>query len=379
MARFVGSSRSAGEDQSLDLDIRNFGPIASASVSLRPLTVFIGHNNSGKSYAARLLHSVVTTLAGFPVHVEGGGGGGGGALSACRRAVGRGYKSESGQARLGAAHSQRATKALIESAFCAGLRSNIERNFESPAAGLVRAGRARSTVTISGGRTSNRPPLRVTMSPQNDLAVTADFKGSRTEIAMTCSPGACEVDIFEKDARGKLGDRPVSTYKYAEPDGRHRQSADRDEAVQLMSSSLADAIAREVQCSIAYSSSFYLPAGRSAIMQTYKDLAAGLITSVPRAGFDPGGPGLQGAVADLAAEIIRIKGKRNGFFELACSMEREMLSGSVDVSYPITEGFRSCCTAPTAAASHCRAPRRRSRRWPRCRCTSSMWCGAAAC
>lgn len=330
MARLVASSRSARDDQPLDLDIRNFGPIASASVRLRPLTVFIGPNNSGKSYAARLLHSVVTTLAGFPAHVEGGGGE---ALSACRRAVGRGCKGKSGQARLGAAHSQRAAKALIEAAFCAGLRSNMERNFESPVAGLVRAGRDRSTVTISGGRISNRPILRVTMSPQNDLAVAADFKGNRTEIAMACSPGACAVEIFEKDARGKLGDCPVSTYRYAEPDGRHGPSVDRGEAVQLMSSALADAIAREVQCSIAHASSFYLPAGRSAIMQTYRDLAAGLITNAPRSGSGPGGPGLQGAVADLVAELMRIKGKRSGFFGLARSMEREMLSGSVDVSH----------------------------------------------
>ena len=94
MARLVSSSRPVQGDTSLDLDIKNFGPIVRASVSLRPLTVFIGANNSGKSYAARLLHSTVTALAGFPAHAEGRNG----ALSACRRIVGRAYERKTGQA-----------------------------------------------------------------------------------------------------------------------------------------------------------------------------------------------------------------------------------------------------------------------------------------
>ena len=38
------------------LDVRDFGPIARASVELRPLTVFIGPSNTGKSYLAMLLY-----------------------------------------------------------------------------------------------------------------------------------------------------------------------------------------------------------------------------------------------------------------------------------------------------------------------------------
>ena len=38
------------------LDVRDFGPIARASVEMRPLTVFIGPSNTGKSYLAMLLY-----------------------------------------------------------------------------------------------------------------------------------------------------------------------------------------------------------------------------------------------------------------------------------------------------------------------------------
>ena len=38
------------------LEVRDFGPIARASVEMRPLTVFIGPSNTGKSYLAMLLY-----------------------------------------------------------------------------------------------------------------------------------------------------------------------------------------------------------------------------------------------------------------------------------------------------------------------------------
>ena len=334
MARPVGGARAAGEDGPLRLDIKDFGPIAGASISLRPLTVFIGPNNSGKSYAARLLHSVVGTLAGLPAHAAGSGR----ALSACQRIVGRRYDARRRQAVLGAADSQRAAKALIEAAFCEGLGRSMERNFESPAAGLVRAGRDRAAVTISGGRASGRPRLRVSIGPGDGLAVTADFGGRRSEIALAHGPGACSVDIFEGGASGRpgarSGARARASLRYGGRGAGRGPQGDRDGAVPLLSSALAEAIARESQQSIACGASFYLPAGRSAIMQTYRDLAAGMISNAPRGSGRDGAAGVQGAVADLVAEIIRLGRRKGDFFGLARRMEREMLSGSVQVSRP---------------------------------------------
>jgi hypothetical protein len=42
----------------LNLTVANLGPIVHGSISLKPLTILIGPNNSGKSYAATLLYSV---------------------------------------------------------------------------------------------------------------------------------------------------------------------------------------------------------------------------------------------------------------------------------------------------------------------------------
>lgn len=42
----------------LELEVVNFGPIAKAKIDLRPLTVFIGPSNSGKSYLAILIYAL---------------------------------------------------------------------------------------------------------------------------------------------------------------------------------------------------------------------------------------------------------------------------------------------------------------------------------
>ena len=44
--------------ENLHLSVSNFGPIASAEIDLRPLTVFIGPSNTGKSYLAILVYAL---------------------------------------------------------------------------------------------------------------------------------------------------------------------------------------------------------------------------------------------------------------------------------------------------------------------------------
>ena len=47
------------------LDVSNFGPIVQASLDLRPLTVFIGPSNTGKSYLAILIYALQQCLGGL--------------------------------------------------------------------------------------------------------------------------------------------------------------------------------------------------------------------------------------------------------------------------------------------------------------------------
>ena len=42
----------------IELSVSNFGPIAKAEIDLRPLTVFVGPSNTGKSYLAILIYAL---------------------------------------------------------------------------------------------------------------------------------------------------------------------------------------------------------------------------------------------------------------------------------------------------------------------------------
>ena len=46
--------------------VKNFGPIAEADIDLRPLTVFVGPSNTGKTYFATLVYALHGVLQGFP-------------------------------------------------------------------------------------------------------------------------------------------------------------------------------------------------------------------------------------------------------------------------------------------------------------------------
>ena len=44
------------------ISIRDLGPIGRADLELKPLTIFVGPNNSGKSYAALTVYSLVRSM-----------------------------------------------------------------------------------------------------------------------------------------------------------------------------------------------------------------------------------------------------------------------------------------------------------------------------
>ena len=47
-------------------EVKNFGPIESGAIDLRPLTVFVGPSNTGKTYFAVLIYALHRILDGFP-------------------------------------------------------------------------------------------------------------------------------------------------------------------------------------------------------------------------------------------------------------------------------------------------------------------------
>ncbi len=48
------------------INVKNFGPIEEAEIDLRPLTVFVGESNTGKTYLAALIYALHQYFDGIP-------------------------------------------------------------------------------------------------------------------------------------------------------------------------------------------------------------------------------------------------------------------------------------------------------------------------
>ena len=61
----MSNPKDVHQHMNIDISVRNFGPIAEADIALRPLTVFIGPNNTGKTYFSMLIYALHKTFDGF--------------------------------------------------------------------------------------------------------------------------------------------------------------------------------------------------------------------------------------------------------------------------------------------------------------------------
>ena len=73
LALSVVSSQQPTNPGNYHLNVQDFGPVARAEVDLRPLTIFVGPSNTGKSYLAVLIYALHQCLADERVDVPGFG------------------------------------------------------------------------------------------------------------------------------------------------------------------------------------------------------------------------------------------------------------------------------------------------------------------
>ena len=58
-----GNRAQAAIDAQLEIGVSNFGPISRGTLRIAPMTILVGPNNSGKTYAALLAHSVLSCMS----------------------------------------------------------------------------------------------------------------------------------------------------------------------------------------------------------------------------------------------------------------------------------------------------------------------------
>ncbi len=311
--------------------IQGFGPIASGDVCLKPLTVFIGPNNSGKSYAAMLLNSL------FAAH--------GPLWPSSRRPYRRASALEtmvmepSGPdlaKRLGKAleHAQPGDVAAIPPDL---ITAYVDEAFR-------RTYGARMTAELT--RSFSARPCDLTSIHQDAFHLSLEPHGVCEPTNLSCADDSVSVDARPNVPLTVLCEMLASPgtagigYSTS-PDGsqitvrvpgvgrelRHR--------IVVVDDMLRDLVSSRCENTCWYPllrPCFYLPAARSGILQAHRALAAGIVETARYVGIEkhPEVPALSGVVADFISSILQLSPDHRGpFFAMAGDFERRLTQGEI--------------------------------------------------
>lgn len=276
----------------LKLDLENFGPVEKGTVQLKPLTIFIGPNNSGKSYVSVLVHTILSASISHK--------------SSRPDNIVKILETELPQVTDGTTQISvpptliNHIRTLYFQSFGDVIGEKLSYNFKLDPHKLIMRGNNSSRITISN---INAVDITIKkrviaeskmMNKKFTINLTDDIphkiiQETETEVVLNVSPNM--KDII-----------PHVIYTYFES----------IVPLQLLQS-------------------HYLPATRSGITQTYKTLAAGLMSTTPKAGDTFPTHTLTGTIADFVSDMINISDSKGKFAKIAKQMESDLFDGSIDL------------------------------------------------
>jgi len=290
----------------------DIGPIRTADFELTPLTVFVGLNNAGKSFAATAIYAALSSsLGSYPGSTE----------STHRRAVQTHYRiSEALRT-----HLRNATEDAITelSKFPPGLRLALEEQLGRVLEGYgedVAAALARAAGVSQPGDLRRRQKRAV----RGQLTIVCQEPNWSVEIKL----GASKPEIVTK--RPNLEDVWEDVWTKVLAAGPPRSGELR---ILLLldpgriSYELARACFKEFPSHVSY-----LPAARSGLMQSHRVLVESLIRRSSLAGLeDMRVPAMSGVIADFLGEMVAGDPDRRGDFQDAADqLERDILGGTIE-------------------------------------------------
>ena len=312
----------------IQIGVRNFGPIARGLVDLRPLTVFVGPSNTGKTYLSILAYALHRSLGGFqrlPLSHQ--------SVNFPGDLIGyRPGQDVRGSESLEALDQLRCDllrvidqTAVKYSDLPATVRSNMEAVLRDPdrlgsdvVLELKRCLDARATsdfIRTSAGRQGANISLRVSEGGQElwHCAI------SLTDDRVTASGDIKDMELIGKDA-------PSDDSKRVEFLRSQRQSP----TVVFGTDFLAMVTATDDREGTMH----YLPAARAGIMQSYRVIAGSLIarSTTGRPDRVAHVPSLSGVVADFMQRIALYSpedAEDPALQELASELEEETLTGQI--------------------------------------------------
>ena len=310
------------------LAVKDFGPIAEASVKVRPLTVFIGPSNTGKSYLAILMYALHRCFGGFP------------RLMGWRTFQFREAMQPKASIRksltdwLSKVAVQGGSLPALPTDVAAHLRSRLEqakgldRLLEQEICRCFGVESPADLIRRSSPHADTRVDLRISQAADaQEVRYQLEFGRNGTRLSGQLPETMLPPRISPTEARDRLLDTGTGE--------------DDDELERLFIRFARSLFASLVQP--LWKNAYYLPADRTGVMHSHQVVVSTLIQNATTAGLRPSHdvPMLSGVLADFLSHLINIsRGRpphRNG---VETRLERGLLNGTVrldstETGYPV--------------------------------------------
>ena len=336
------------QSEPLQLTVSNFGPIAKAEIDLRPLTVFVGPSNTGKSYLAILIYALHRFFRGYISRRYFGSGP---MPSVLRRSVSEQQPCDDvgnlaywiKDAFLQVEAESQSAGSLVQlpdfiGAMVHPLFSDLCNFSEFIAEEIERSFGILDTARLI--RHGNRDGVKITLRLEPfayELALKrGEPRGSVTSVSQEIP---LYIDLHTEGIRDVLFlayevlNSPVSAN-----DPNWRQGAEHliSEFFSLVLSNVVGPLSNTVH---------YLPADRTGVMHAHRVVVASLIQRASHAGLrrHTPGPALPGVLADFLEQLVELgepRRPRSNMRNLAANLERQILRGEIrsensETGYPM--------------------------------------------
>ena len=315
------------KQDALELEVANFGPIVEAKIDLRPLTVFVGPSNTGKSYLAILIYALHRFFSGFRDYRMFRGDGDQKLSQVAINDLAEWAQQVSGNKKVeeSLVLSPPVIDVIPPALDARGdqLVKEIDRCF-----GIDEA----SALTRKGNKDGTRVVFR-----KHVFEHKLTFKAQGAEFGTTILPGrSMEIDVVKDAWR-------MSLFRWTVENILPVYQSDKEQNSEELAENLVDLVLS--QLGTLYGPAFYLPADRTGVMHSHQVVVSALFQNATTAGLRPaaGTPMLSGVLADFLQQLIAIDPTRyqrhRSRRDLGTQIEEAILGGSVGVHKSETIGY----------------------------------------
>ncbi len=333
------------------LDVSDFGPIVQASVDLRPLTVFIGPSNTGKSYLAILIYALHQCLGGLTLTHKGWFSHRLGwridATELRSAATEKEVRSCLHDWLLKALAAGSGTLPALPSEVASYMRSSLEqikslgRDLEKEIGRCFGIDQSAELVRRYGSATASQIGFGVPQTGAGRVHYQLEFGKGDGRFSGHIS----DIEPLEIGFPGSLDDRNEWLRRFT------TFGVVKSQDLEFLLESLTQILFRSLLGPL-YRSAYYLPAGRTGVMQSHHVVASVLRQKAATAGLHRSldVPMLSGVLDDFLEQLVemssaRVRSRHETARELAWHLENNILMGDVRVDRSVT-GYPSFTYRP---------------------------------